>query len=129
MTEIPKFCMWCGKSLMMRYIGDNPENGPAQMRCSGDLTHSNLEDEIEVAEWKRADRPPEDILFELVRSMKENLHMSPNYTRAHDDLDKAANQLGVMAHRVKAIHDEVQALDDAHWSQVYEDNQEFEEEL
>lgn len=29
----PKFCVWCGSALRMRYPGNDPEAGPARLAC------------------------------------------------------------------------------------------------
>jgi hypothetical protein len=119
-NETAKFCMWCGNALSMRYINNDPENGPAQMRCSNSQ-HSNLEDEQQIAQWQMIRRPATEIMFELVYELKEQLHQTPNYTLTHDNLDKHIDELCVLAHRMKPLADAVEELDNAFWLEMADD--------
>ena len=39
-----KFCFACGKALVMKYPGGDPENGPAELRCPDNKHPTMLEE-------------------------------------------------------------------------------------
>lgn len=105
----PLFCMWCGEKMKMRYPGGDPENGPAERRCSKQ-NHTTVKEEVYDA-W--ASRKLGEILSDAKDDLDTVLMYANPFVSSTEDLEDISKRLGVLAKEIDAKIEEndVQTLE------------------
>ncbi len=67
-----KFCHICGAAFRMRYPGNDPENGPAEMRCPTGL-HFTIAEEAATADPGDDTTEPSDTARLLVEAIQHDI--------------------------------------------------------
>lgn len=112
-----KFCPFCGKGLVMRYPGGDPENGPAGMRCSDDA-HVTVGEMIEDAVNQQAREAFQQNLEEIQQGGPD-----PNM-RPPDAVRQAAELLLVWEEHTDLQYDQLRASSDADWEDYHPEDME-----
>ena len=88
------FCFVCGSKTRMAYPGNDPENGPATLRCQKDPDHESL-DEVESEAIAEAEGDIIDnFLSELLRGQRHTvLDSGPQYVTIPASVKAAAKTL------------------------------------